>query len=68
MESDSPPRVLVADDRADILQALRLLLRGEGFEVTTAASPAAVAAAVQEQAFDALLLDLNYARDTTSGK
>jgi DNA-binding NtrC family response regulator len=68
MESDSPPRVLVADDRADILQALRLLLRGEGFEVTTAASPAAVAAAVQEQTFDALLLDLNYARDTTSGR
>ncbi|HVH13292.1 MAG TPA: sigma-54 dependent transcriptional regulator [Longimicrobium sp.] len=68
MEPDVPPRVLVADDRADILQALRLLLRGEGFEVTTAASPAAVAAAVQEQSFDALLLDLNYARDTTSGR
>ncbi|HEX8391560.1 MAG TPA: sigma-54 dependent transcriptional regulator [Longimicrobium sp.] len=66
--SDTPPRVLVADDRADILQALRLLLRGEAFEVVTAASPAAVAAAVAEQAFDAVLLDLNYARDTTSGK
>jgi DNA-binding NtrC family response regulator len=64
----SAPRVLVADDRADILQALRLLLRGEGFQVTTAASPAAVAAAVAEQSFDALLLDLNYARDTTSGR
>ncbi len=68
MAAESPPRVLVADDRADVLQALRLLLRGEGFEVTTAASPAAVASAVQEQSFDALLLDLNYARDTTSGK
>jgi DNA-binding NtrC family response regulator len=68
MAAESPPRVLVADDRADVLQALRLLLRGEGFEVTTAASPAAVASAVQEQTFDALLLDLNYARDTTSGK
>jgi DNA-binding NtrC family response regulator len=68
MAPESPPRVLVADDRADVLQALRLLLRGEGFEVTTAASPAAVASAVQEQSFDALLLDLNYARDTTSGK
>ncbi|HYR07286.1 MAG TPA: sigma-54 dependent transcriptional regulator [Longimicrobium sp.] len=68
MAAESPPRVLVADDRADVLQALRLLLRAEGFEVTTAASPAAVASAVQEQTFDALLLDLNYARDTTSGK
>ncbi|HEX2208811.1 MAG TPA: sigma-54 dependent transcriptional regulator [Longimicrobium sp.] len=66
--SETPPRVLVADDRADVLQALRLLLRGEGFDVVTAASPAAVAAAVAEQSFDALLLDLNYARDTTSGK
>jgi DNA-binding NtrC family response regulator len=64
----APARVLVADDQPDILQALRLLLRGEGFEVSTAASPAAVAAAVGEQEFDALLIDLNYARDTTSGK
>jgi DNA-binding NtrC family response regulator len=68
MAAESLPRVLVADDRADVLQALRLLLRAEGFDVTTAASPAAVASAVQEQSFDALLLDLNYARDTTSGK
>jgi DNA-binding NtrC family response regulator len=68
MVNESPPRILVADDQADILQALRLLLRGEGFEVTTAASPAAVAAAVGEQSFDALLVDLNYARDTTSGR
>jgi len=60
--------VLVADDQPDILQALRLLLRGEGMDVTTAASPAAVAAALGEQEFDALLIDLNYARDTTSGK
>ena len=60
--------MLVADDQPDILQALRLLLRGEGMDVTTAASPAAVAAALGEQEFDALLIDLNYARDTTSGK
>jgi DNA-binding NtrC family response regulator len=66
--TESPARILVADDQPDILQALRLLLRGEGFEVSTAASPSAVAAAVGEQEFDALLIDLNYARDTTSGK
>jgi DNA-binding NtrC family response regulator len=66
--TDAAPRVLVADDQPDILQALRLLLRGEGFEVTTAASPSAVAAAIGEQEFDTILIDLNYARDTTSGK
>ena len=62
-----PICVLVADDDPDILAALRLLLRGAGFEVETAASPAAVLGAVEARDFDAALLDLNYARDTTSG-
>ena len=62
------PRILVADDQADILQALRLLLRQEGFAVETAASPAGVLAALERSEFDALLMDLNYTRDTTSGR
>ncbi|MEQ1832626.1 MAG: sigma-54 dependent transcriptional regulator [Candidatus Eisenbacteria bacterium] len=67
--SESPaPRILVADDDADILTALKLLLRGEGFEVETATSPALALAALEARDFDAALLDLNYARDTTSGK
>lgn len=61
-------RVLVADDQSDVLEALRLLLKAKGFVVQTAASPAAVLAAVQASDFDAVLLDLNYARDTTSGR
>lgn len=61
-------RVLVADDQRDVLDALKLLLKGEPFEVETATSPAAVVAAVGRSAFDALLIDLNYTRDTTSGK
>jgi DNA-binding NtrC family response regulator len=61
------PRVLVADDAPDILEALRLLLKAEGFEVETASSPAEVVKAIEKREFDALLLDLNYARDTTSG-
>ena len=61
------PRVLVADDQPDVLQAVRLLLKGEGYVVETAASPAAVARQLQEHDFDVVLLDLNYARDTTSG-
>ncbi len=60
-------RVLVADDQADVLQALRLLLKAEGCEIETATSPAAVLAAVEAREFDVAMLDLNYARDTTSG-
>ncbi len=63
----SPPRLLVADDQPDILEALKLLLKAEGFDVETAASPRAVLAAVEARDFDALLVDMNYARDTTSG-
>ena len=63
----SPPRILIADDQPDILQALKLLLKGEGFEVETATSPRAVLAAVEARDFDALLVDMNYTRDTTSG-
>ena len=60
------PRILVADDQQDVLEALRLLLKGEGFEIATATSAAGVLAAVERSDFDAVLLDLNYQRDTTS--
>lgn len=63
----STPRLLIADDQSDVLEALKLLLKGEGFAVETAASPRAVLAAVEAREFDALLVDMNYARDTTSG-
>src|SRR5579872_5925160 len=59
--------VLVADDQADIREALRLLLKVEGFAIETAGSPAAVLEALQHRQHDVLLIDLNYARDTTSG-
>src|SRR5262249_16196082 len=67
MKPASPPRILVADDQPDVLEALRLLLRAEGFEIETATSPAGVLAAHESSEFDVMLLDLNYARDTTSG-
>ena len=66
--STAPPQILVAYDQPDVREALRLLLKGEGYAIETAASPAAVLAAVQKTDFDAVLLDLNYARDTTTGR
>jgi len=62
------PRTLIADDQPDVLEALRLLLKGEGYQTEAASSPAAVIEAVQNHDFDIVLMDLNYARDTTSGQ
>src|SRR6201998_3684488 len=61
-------RVLIADDQPDICESLRLLLKNEGFETQLAASPADVLSALEAREFDAVLMDLNYTRDTTSGQ
>jgi DNA-binding NtrC family response regulator len=61
------PCLLVADDAPDVRTALRLLLSEEGIDVHAVGSPAGALAAAAERRFDAALLDLNYARDTTSG-
>ncbi|HEU4993775.1 MAG TPA: sigma-54 dependent transcriptional regulator [Gemmatimonadaceae bacterium] len=60
--------VLIADDQADVLEALRLLLKNEGHETHTVNSPGGVLHALERRDFDALLLDMNYTRDTTSGR
>ena len=61
-------RVLVADDQADILEALRWLLTGEGYEPVFVSSTDAVLERLRAGAYDLLLMDLNYSRDTTSGR
>src|ERR1700746_427711 len=61
-------RVLLADDQPDIRDALRLLLKNEGYETQPASSPAEALAAIENREFDAVLMDLNYTRDTTSGQ
>src|SRR5581483_11286199 len=66
--TNSPPRLLIADDQRDVLEALRLLLKAEAYSIETASSPAAVMDALQSREYDAVLMDLNYARDTTSGQ
>ncbi len=69
MNAGAPkPRVLVADDQLEVREALRLLLKAEGFEAETASSPAEILQAVTAREFDAVLMDLNYTRDTTSGR
>ncbi len=67
MPSEPPPRVLIADDQADVLEALRLLLKPEGYVIDTASSPAQVVRALELKDYDVVLIDLNYSRDTTSG-
>jgi DNA-binding NtrC family response regulator len=66
--SNHAHRILLADDQADIRDALRLLLKREGYETHAVASPAEALAAIEAREFDAVLMDLNYARDTTSGQ
>jgi DNA-binding NtrC family response regulator len=61
-------RILIADDQSDVLEALRLLLKGEGFGIESANSPAGIMAALETSDFDVVLMDLNYTRDTTSGQ
>src|SRR5215831_6613852 len=66
--AQSPPRALIADDQPDVVEALRLLLKGDGYQIETVNSPPAVLESLHARQWDLLLLDLNYARDTTSGR
>jgi DNA-binding NtrC family response regulator len=63
-----PVRILVADDQADVREALRLLLKAEGYSTEIVSNPGAALEAVQTNEFDIMLMDLNYQRDTTSGR
>src|SRR5580704_6070167 len=63
-----PFRILIADDQADIRDALRLLLKREGYEIQAVTSPSETLSAIETREFDAVLMDLNYTRDTTSGQ
>ena len=62
------PRILIADDQPDVLEALRLLLKGAGYVTVTAHVPEGIIALLEREDFDAVLMDLNYTRDTTSGR
>src|SRR2546421_539410 len=68
MKTNSSKRILIADDQPDVLEALRLLLKVEGYQLETVASPAGTLQALENRDFDVLLIDLNYTRDTTSGQ
>lgn len=61
-------RILVVDDQADVLKALRLLLKAEGFAIETASSPRAAFEVLKANEIHLALIDLNYSRDTTSGQ
>ncbi|MDX2266986.1 MAG: sigma-54 dependent transcriptional regulator [Bryobacter sp.] len=62
------PRILIADDQSDVLEALRLLLKPEGYEIETVTSPADCLRSLEKREYDLVIIDLNYTRDTTSGE
>ena len=64
----SQMRILIADDQPDVLEALRLLLKREGYKIEAAESPQQVLQAIENRDYDAAIIDLNYTRDTTSGQ
>src|ERR1700755_1201695 len=68
MAETSPIRILIADDQQDVIDALKLLLIDEGYEVTPARSPGEALDRLEAVDFDLAILDLNYTRDTTSGQ
>jgi DNA-binding NtrC family response regulator len=61
-------RILIADDQRDVLEALRILLKGEGYQTEAATSLAGIFNSLEKKEYALLLMDLNYARDTTSGE
>ena len=61
------PRVLIAEDQPEVIEAIRLVLKQEGIHCEAVTSPEAALAALSSQEFDLVLMDLNYTRDTTSG-
>jgi sigma-B regulation protein RsbU (phosphoserine phosphatase) len=68
LSTTATPRILVADDSADVLEALRWLLAGEGYDAHFVDSAESVIDRLRAEKFDLLLMDLNYSRDTTSGR
>jgi DNA-binding NtrC family response regulator len=68
VDEDRRPSILIADDQADVLEALRLLIKAEGYVAEAVTAPAAALHAIEARDFDAVLMDLNYTRDTTSGQ
>ena len=68
VDEDRRPWILIADDQTDVLEALRLLIKAEGYVTEAVTAPAAALHAIEARDFDAVLMDLNYTRDTTSGQ
>ena len=67
MPTTDKPNILIADDQRDVREALRLLLKSEGWDCVPVEGPAQAIEAMRRQRFDVALVDLNYTRDTTSG-
>src|SRR5256885_13139902 len=67
-KTGTAPRILAADDQQHILEAIELLLKPQGYRVDAVRSPELAREALTTEQYDAVLIDLNYTRDTTSGR
>lgn len=68
MKRGAPVKILIADDQDDLLVALRILLKGAGYDTDAVSSPAQIVSRVETEEYALVMMDLNYARDTTSGE
>ncbi len=66
--SSCVPRILIGDDQLDVLKALRLLLKPDGYQIEAVSSAEEIVKAIKEHEFDVVLMDLNYVRGNTSGQ
>src|ERR1700674_4556467 len=67
-ETTHPPRILAVDDQQDILEAIALLLKPQSYKVDVVRSPELAREVLAGTTYDAALIDLNYTRDTASGR
>lgn len=61
-------KILIVDDDEDVLLAAKMLLKKHAHQVTIEKNPNKIPFLLNNDSFDVILLDMNFSKDTTSGK